>query len=142
MHVRTLALGGLAALALVVGTVTPAAARASGDTITLLCDSGKVVTAVVVGNGEWTPALFTDSNQVAVPIAFDGLSLIATDADTGAPLADFFDQTVITKNAQAKGRVTDHCVFSSSFVAYNDPDFSGANVRYTFSGGVTVTLKK
>ena len=47
-----------------------------------------------------------------------------------------------TKNAQTKGRVTDLWVFNNSVLNYRDPDFSGANVRYTDSGGVTVTLKK
>jgi hypothetical protein len=49
---------------------TPAFAASEKETIPLECDNGNSYVVEVNGNGGWTPARDTESNQVFVPLAF------------------------------------------------------------------------
>src|SRR5687767_8501399 len=58
----------------------PAGADPVQETIPLDCDNGVSYTAVVNGNGDFTPARDADSNSVLIPLAFGDFSGTVTDA--------------------------------------------------------------
>lgn len=132
-----------AASALVVVGITAGPAAADpppqpGDLgASVSCDDGSTQEIVLVpGQGNWTPGMATDSNAVYIPLAFDGFSGAAYDADTGELLGEFSDPSVDVKRAMPRGRTILHCTFTQTFYSPDDPDF-GTDVVFEFSGGVT-----
>jgi hypothetical protein len=90
-----------------------------GDSLHLSCEGGLEADAVVFSDGQWSPALDTESNAVYHPIAFREQSFVVTDADGNVLFEDAPPD--IEKNGNRLGVDLIECEYSSSFTAF-DPD--------------------
>jgi len=130
-----------AAAALVIGAAPlAAAAPPEQETVLLDCDNGQTYTAVVNGNGAFTPARVVDSNQVAVPVTFSDFTLKAVLPD-GTVIEDS-DPSVDAKgggNVEARNpQVTLTCTFElTTVVEEGDEAPFPVGTEVTFGGVVT-----
>jgi hypothetical protein len=86
----------------------------------ITCD-GVTYTVVTPGQGNWTPALVTTSNQVLVPVSFE---FTLTNLATGETEQEAFSKEVANRVA------TTTCTFSETFTE--------GGVTFEFSGVVEV----
>jgi hypothetical protein len=124
----------VATAAVLLGLVGVLAAPAYADpinapnslTFPITCDGTTYIAVGVPGQGQWTPALDTDSNTVLIPFSFD---VTFTDLVTG----ETFTNTVTKKAASHLPTVS--CTFSIDTI---DPE-TGHEVRIagTAAGFVT-----
>lgn len=141
---KTLATGIALGSALALGVATPAAAdppTGPGEiSSTLACSDGATyVITLTKANGTWTPAFDSGSQQVFIPIAFDGFEAAAYDVETGELLFAFSDDEVTVKNAPHRGHEVLDCTFSQTSLSPDDSEF-GTAVLFEVSGGVTVMV--
>lgn len=82
----------------------------NGGSVTLTCD-GQTFQAVLFSNGEWSPALASDSNAVLVPLIIGPSHVVVTDAEGN--VIEESDEPASTKGnaAQAHGDSATTCTF-------------------------------
>jgi hypothetical protein len=134
--VAGLAVFGMAS-ALFVGT--SGADPAKGDAVPLVCDNGKTYSAVVNGNGQFTPAHDLNSNAVLVPVSFGSTAITAVFPDGNVVN---FTEPATSKGQSAKGLkdpVT--CTYTFSFTSDgSDPTGPPAGTVVTGTGSVVGRL--
>ena len=126
-------LGLVVAAGLALGVAAaPAGAGPVKETVPLVCDNGRTYTAVLNGNGEFTPARDVDSNSVFVPLSFGEFSFTITDSQ-GNVLDSDTEPGVAKGQSGKNAKNTITCTFS----------FTGTEVvegeTLTFTGGGSVT---
>lgn len=106
----------IAAVAAIAGAATVAFASPAladpqkGDPIDLTCpDPVGTVDAVVFSNGQWSPALDTNSNAVLHPVAFEDVVVQVV----GGPIVD--EPPDIAKNGNRRGIDVLECTFEQEF---------------------------
>jgi hypothetical protein len=126
---------GLLLAAAPLALAAPAHADPQGDSFALVCDNGSAYTVTANGNGDFTPALDTESNTVFVPTSFGEFHGTVTNAETGE-LIDTFTEPGGMKGKSERSRATSvHCTFSFSGDEF-DPDL-GITIHFEASGTVT-----
>jgi hypothetical protein len=97
--------------------------------ITIACDNGQTYSAVVNGNGAWTPAHDLDSTAILIPVAFGPQTVTISDAD-GNIIDQETGPATQKPGASAHNRnATTNCSFIGSATA---PD----GTTFTVSGDV------
>jgi hypothetical protein len=130
--------GAAAAAAIAVIGLSPGVASADpqkGDLLTLSCEGGLEVDAVVFSNGRWSPALDTGSNAVYRPIAFEDEYFVVRDAETGEVLFEEQSDGAV-KNGNRLGQDPVRCEYLSEFSGFDE--FLGIEIEGQASGVVYV----
>lgn len=107
----------ISALGLSAGTAS--ADPQKGDPLELSCEGGLEVEAVVFSNGQWSPALDTESNAVYHPVAFQNQSFVVKDGDGNVLFSD--TPPDVAKNGNRFGQDLIECEYFSSFEDF-DPE--------------------
>ena len=98
---------------------TASADPQKGDPLELSCEGGLEAEAVVFSNGQWSPALDTNSNAAYHPVAFENQSLVVRDGDGNVLFSDAPPD--VAKNGNRFGQDLIECEYFSSFEAF-DPE--------------------
>lgn len=126
---------GLAAAATLVAVGSAAADPVNSPgsfELPLACDDGSSFTAVVTGNGEFTPGHDTASNANLVPTGFGEFNIVITD-DEGNVLEEFTEPAVSKGNSTKDRRTSVTCTFGGS-ESFTDPHLGVLHA--TFEGSV------
>jgi hypothetical protein len=108
---------GIVAVGLSAGTAS--ADPQKGDPLELSCEDGLEAEAVVFSNGQWSPALDTESNAVYHPVAFANQYFEVRDADGNVLFSD--SPPDVAKNGNRLGQDLIECEYFSSFEDF-DPE--------------------
>jgi hypothetical protein len=108
---------GIAVVGLSAGTAS--ADPLKGDPLELSCEGGLEVEAVVFSNGQWSPALDTESNAVYHPVAFENQYFEVRDDGGNVLFSD--SPPDVAKNGKRLGQDLIECDYFSSFEAF-DPE--------------------
>ena len=111
----------------------PASADPKGDVVTIACDNGNTYSAVVKGNGDWTPAHDLASNTILVPTAFGESTFTITDSE-GNVIDSETDPGSTKGHANKPRKTSTDCTFSFGGTE-EDPDLG----TLTFSATGTVS---
>jgi hypothetical protein len=129
---------GTLGIAAAVAVAAPATADPKGELVTITCDNGHTYSAVVAGNGEFTPAHDTASTAMLIPTSFGRTDFVVVQDSTGTVVDSGFEPPVFKGSARPPVGTSTSCTFTAAFhdVA---PDVGAVTVtvRGTVSGFVT-----
>jgi hypothetical protein len=111
----------------------PASADPKGEQIEVVCDNGTTYSAVVIGNGAFSPGHDSESTTMLIPTSFGEFHGVVTDS-TGTVIDEFTDPPA-AKGSSTKARATSTSCTFTIVEHFDDPDLGP--LTFTGTGSVT-----